>query len=92
MGFELHLHHCLVSLSKLNILVQPGKIHMEITENYLLERKESNQTNKLSSSAITCILLRWRVLVKFLVCLILDVPFNNFFSHVGTVFPGLSQY
>ena len=49
-GFELHRHHCVVSLSK-NIdpslvLVQPRKTRTLIPERLLMGRKESNQTNK----------------------------------------------
>ena len=51
-GFEPHLRHCIVSLSK-NInpslaLVQPRKIHPFITERSLMGHKESNQTKKTS--------------------------------------------
>ena len=49
-GFEPHLRHCVVSLSKnINpslVLVQPRKTRPFITENLLMGRKESNQTNK----------------------------------------------
>ena len=49
-GFEPHRRHCVVSLSKnINpslVLVQPRKTRPFITERLLMERKESNQTNK----------------------------------------------
>ena len=49
-GFEPHMCHCVVSLSKsINpslVLVQPRKTRPFITERFLMERKESNQTNK----------------------------------------------
>ena len=52
-GFESHRRHCVVSLSKnINpslVLVQPKKTLPFITERLLMGRKESNQTNKLSS-------------------------------------------
>ena len=52
-GFEPHQRHCVVSLSKsINpslVLVQPRKTHPFITERLLMGRKESNQTNKISS-------------------------------------------
>ena len=48
-GFEPHLHHCAVYLSKnINpslVLVQPRKTHPFINERLLMGRKESNQTN-----------------------------------------------
>ena len=47
-GFEPHLCHCVVSLSKnINpslVLVQPRKTHHFITERLLMGRKDSNQT------------------------------------------------
>ena len=47
---EPHQHHCIVSLSKnINpslVLVQPRKTRPFISENLLMGRKESNQTNK----------------------------------------------
>ena len=49
-GFEPHLHHCVVSLSKnINpnlVLVQPRKTRPCLTKRLLMGRKESNQTNK----------------------------------------------
>ena len=49
-GFEPHRRHCVVSLSKnINpslVLVQPRKTCCFISERLLMERKESNQTNK----------------------------------------------
>ena len=49
-GFEPHRSHCVVSLSKnINpslVLVQPRKTRLFIIERLLMERKESNQTNK----------------------------------------------
>ena len=49
-GFEPQRRHCVVSLSKnINpslVLVQPRKARPFITERLLMERKESNQTNK----------------------------------------------
>ena len=46
-GFEPHLRHCVVSLSKnINpslVLVQPRKTRPYITERLLMGRKESNQ-------------------------------------------------
>ena len=49
-GFEPHRRHCVVSFSKyINsslVLVQPRKTCAFITEILLLERKESNKTNK----------------------------------------------
>ena len=48
--FELHRHHCVVSLSKnINpslVLVQPRKTRPCITERLLMGRKESNQTDR----------------------------------------------
>ena len=57
-GFEPHRRYCVVSLSK-NInpsleLVQPRKTHPFITERLLMERKESNQTNKINILASLC--------------------------------------
>ena len=47
-GFEPHLCHCVVSLSKQIkprlVLVQPRKTRPYITERLLMGRKESNQT------------------------------------------------
>ena len=47
-GFEPHLRHCLMSLSKNinpgSVLVQPRKTRPYITERLLMEHKESNQT------------------------------------------------
>ena len=49
-GFEPHLRHCVVSLSKnINpslVLVQPRKTRPYIAERLLMGRKKSNQTNK----------------------------------------------
>ena len=49
-GLQPHRRHCVVSLSKdINpslVLVQPRKTRPFITEILLMERKESNQTNK----------------------------------------------
>ena len=51
-GFEPHLRHCVVSLSKnINpslVLVQPRKTrpYIHVTERLLMGHKESNQTNK----------------------------------------------
>ena len=49
-GFEPHRHHCVVSMSKnINpslVLVQPRKTRPFITERLLMDRMESNQTNK----------------------------------------------
>ena len=48
-GFEPHLRHCVVSLSKnINpslVLVQPRKTRPFITERLLMGSKKSNQTN-----------------------------------------------
>ena len=56
-GFEPHRRHCVVSLSKninpILVLVQPRKTRPFITERLLMGRKESNQTNKQSTFAIT---------------------------------------
>ena len=53
-GFEPHLHHCIVSLSKnINpslVLVQPRKTCPFITERLLMGRKESNQTNNQTNT------------------------------------------
>ena len=59
--FEPHQHHCIVSLSK-NIypslvLVQPRKNRPYITERLLMERKESNQTNKTRGTDMSVIVL-----------------------------------
>ena len=54
-GFEPHRRHCVVSLSENTrpnpslVLVQPRKTRSFITERFLKGRKESNQTNKLST-------------------------------------------
>ena len=49
-GFKPHWRHCVVSLRKnINpslVLVQPRKTRPFITEELLMGRKESNQTNK----------------------------------------------
>ena len=49
-GFQPHLRHCVVSLSKnINpslVVVKPRKTHNFITERLLMGRKELNQTNK----------------------------------------------
>ena len=49
-GFEPHLRHCVVSLSKnINpslVLVQFRKTRPFITDRLLMGRKETNQTNK----------------------------------------------
>ena len=49
-GFEPHLRHCVVSMSKnINpslVLVQPRKTRPYITERLLMGRKESNQTKQ----------------------------------------------
>ena len=53
-GFEPHLRHCVVSLSKnINhslVLVQPKKIRPFITERLLMGCKESNQTKHVSTA------------------------------------------
>ena len=55
-GFEPYRCHCVVSLSKnINpslVLVQPRKNRPYITERLLMERKESNQTNKNLKSMV----------------------------------------
>ena len=52
-GFEPQRSHCVVSLSKTYnpslVLVQSRKTHPYITERLLMERKESNQTNKYTA-------------------------------------------
>ena len=52
-GFEPHRRHSFVSLSKNNnpslVLVQPRKTRPFLNERLLMGRKESNQTNKISS-------------------------------------------
>ena len=53
-GFEPHQRHCVVSLSKnINpslVLVQPRKTRPFITERLLMGCKETNQTNKQTST------------------------------------------
>ena len=46
-GFEPHRRHCVVSLSKNLILVQPRMTRPFIAERLLMGRKLSNQTNKI---------------------------------------------
>ena len=53
--FEPHRRHCVVSLRKnINfslVLVQPRKARPFITDRLLMERKETNQTNKQQFTA-----------------------------------------
>ena len=55
-GFEPHRRHCVVSLSKnINpslVLVQLRKTRPYITEKLLMGRKESNQTNKQTTTML----------------------------------------
>ena len=56
-GFEPHLRHCVVSLSKnINpslVLVQPRKTRPFITEKLLMGRKETNQTKTSKSQEVS---------------------------------------
>ena len=69
-GFEPHLRHCVVSLSKIIypslVLVQPRKTRPYITERLLIGRKESNQTHCVLTGAFT-LFCKWEVTVQSLV-------------------------
>ena len=58
-GFEPHLRHCVVSLSKnINpslVLVQPRKNRPCLTEILLMGRKESNQISSVATSLVSFI-------------------------------------
>ena len=83
-GFEPHQHHCVVSLSKnFNpslVLVQPRMTRSFITERLLMERKESNQTNKANKcqkmsgflKANTCMIWYFKYTTAF------EVQFTGF--------------
>ena len=72
-GFEPHLRHCVVSLSKnINpslVLVQPRKTCPFITERLLMGRKESNQTNKKQVCCLSICCLTINIFKNYNACI-----------------------